>query len=296
MVTLPKRISIDLIEPNLYLGNRSAAKDRETIKKYNITHILTIDQTPLPHEIVKNENLTTTFICLGDQPEDDLLYHLDDTYAFISKGLSKGCVLVHCFYGVCRSASTIIAFIMRKHHVLYKEAFERVQEQRNKVCPNTGLIAQLKLYQEMGYKVDSSYKNYRIYRLQKVANQVREMQLVPQECKDIIQKDPGLGPVAPRANVYCCKECSRVLADESQLIPHKTHQAEVCNMAYFVFPIDWMDCCKILQRALWCPQCNVNVGSFNWNIGIRCPECHNAHIPAFCLTPARVEFIKGCKP
>ena len=146
-------VSIDLIEPNLYLGSRSAAEDPETLKKYNITHILTIDDIPLPDEFTKKQNLTTKCICLSDQPREDLLSHLDDTYAFISEGLSKGSVLVHCFFGVSRSASLVIAFIMRKHHMPYERAFEKVRRRRNRVWPNTGFVTQLRLYQEMGYKV-----------------------------------------------------------------------------------------------------------------------------------------------
>ena len=38
----------------------------------------------------------------------------NDTYQRIDEGLSKGGVLVHCAAGVSRSASTVIAYIMRK--------------------------------------------------------------------------------------------------------------------------------------------------------------------------------------
>ncbi|KAJ3654075.1 hypothetical protein Zmor_013288 [Zophobas morio] len=286
-------VSIDLIEPNLYLGSRSAAEDPETLKKYNITHILTIDDIPLPDEFTKKQNLTTKCICLSDQPREDLLSHLDDTYAFISEGLSKGSVLVHCFFGVSRSASLVIAFIMRKHHMPYERAFEKVRRRRNRVWPNTGFVTQLRLYQEMGYKVDSLYPNYKIYRLHKVANQVRKVRAVPHDCMDVIQDDPGLAPLAPEAKVFCCKGCSRVLADESHLIPHM-HQGEICNLLYFVFPIAWMDCCKTVERGLCCPKCNAEVGSFNWNVAIRCP-CDATKNPAFCLKPDGVKFIKVSK-
>lgn len=34
-------------------------------------------------------------------------------------------ILVHCFYGVSRSATIVIAFLMNKYSIRYREAYER---------------------------------------------------------------------------------------------------------------------------------------------------------------------------
>jgi dual specificity phosphatase 12 len=202
-------ISIDLIEPKLYLGGLSAAKDIHTLTKHKITHILTIDTCPLPRKILELKHVTTKYIQLSDQPKEDLLSHLDDTEAFILEGISKGAVLVHCYFGVSRSATVIIAYIMKKYHLSYKEAFEKVKIKRSIVYPNQGFVSQLILYKEMGYKIDQNNMKYKIFRLNIAANQVRKVKILPQEFMDLIKFDPGLTQTHPEPNVYRCKKMSK---------------------------------------------------------------------------------------
>ena len=53
-------------------------------------------------------------IDLADEPESNLLDHWEETYAFIEKTRLAGAkVLVHCKMGVSRSASTVIAYVMK---------------------------------------------------------------------------------------------------------------------------------------------------------------------------------------
>lgn len=59
-------ISIDMIEYNLYLGGLAAARNSNVLNKYGITHILTIENFPLPKSLVENKQLITKFIQLSD--------------------------------------------------------------------------------------------------------------------------------------------------------------------------------------------------------------------------------------
>ncbi|CAH1369393.1 dual specificity protein phosphatase MPK-4-like [Tenebrio molitor] len=286
-------ISIDLIEPKLYLGGLSAAKDIHTLTKHKITHILTIDTCPLPRKILELKHVTTKYIQLSDQPKEDLLSHLDDTEAFILEGISKGAVLVHCYFGVSRSATVIIAYIMKKYHLSYKEAFEKVKIKRSIVYPNQGFVSQLILYKEMGYKIDQNNMKYKIFRLNIAANQVRKVKILPQEFMDLIKFDPGLTQTHPEPNVYRCKKCRRVLACESNLITHKISN-EICTKTYFIEPLAWMNVTQNIQDKLYCPKCNTKVGSFSWIMGCQCP-CGIQVAPAFYLTPSKVDFTNVVK-
>ncbi|KAK4880152.1 hypothetical protein RN001_008298 [Aquatica leii] len=122
-------VSLNTIEPNFLLGNLSAATDISTIMKYKITHILTIDTCPLPRQVLELKHLTTKFIQLSDLPKEDLLKHLDETRVFIDDGLKNGVVLVHCYYGVSRSATVVIAYIMHKYRLSYSEALKKFSNQ-----------------------------------------------------------------------------------------------------------------------------------------------------------------------
>src|SRR5581483_6958883 len=58
-------------------------------------------------------------------------------------------------------ATIVIAYLMKKQSIGYKEAFKIVQEKRPKIHPNRGFVEQLKLWQEMDYQLDFSHPLYR---------------------------------------------------------------------------------------------------------------------------------------
>lgn len=73
----------------------SAAADVDTLNKYGITHVLTLDTCPLPRRITELPHVNVKFIHLVDQPKEDLLSRLEETNKFINEALENGTVLVH---------------------------------------------------------------------------------------------------------------------------------------------------------------------------------------------------------
>jgi hypothetical protein len=53
-------------------------------------------------------------------------------------------VLVHCWAGISRSASLVIAYLMKQHAVTADEALTRLRKKRPIVDPNDGFMAQLR--------------------------------------------------------------------------------------------------------------------------------------------------------
>lgn len=286
-------ISIDMIEENLYLGGLAAAKNVDVLNKYKITHILTIDICPLPRLITDNKQFVTKFIQLSDQPKEDLLSHFDDTDIFIKEALSKGAVLVHCYFGVSRSATVVLAHMMKKYYIGYHEAFERVKAKRSIIYPNQGFVSQLKLYLKMSYAIDPNNMYYKVFRLNMAADRVRKVKMLPQEFHDLIKSDPGLEQTHPEPNVYRCKKCRRVVATESNLIVHQD-KGETCRRTFFIEPVAWMNCTQSNEGKLLCPKCNGKLGSFSWIMGCQCP-CGIKVAPAFYLTPSKVDYSNVVK-
>ncbi|XP_046403598.1 dual specificity protein phosphatase MPK-4 [Ischnura elegans] len=212
--------NLDLIEPGLWLGNLTAATDVDALVSNKITHILTVDSCPLPRKITELPGMVTKFIQVTDLPKEDLLSHFEGAYEFIANGMEVGVVLVHCYFGVSRSATIVTAFLMKKHHISYEEAIERVKSCRRFVGPNRGFIAQLCLYEDMGWCIDRDYLGYRLFRLQISADKYQKAKILPQSCSDVVKPDPAKITVRPEPIVYRCKKCRRIVASASDLIPH----------------------------------------------------------------------------
>jgi protein-tyrosine phosphatase len=81
---------------------------------------------------------------LLDTATQDLSSSMPPALEFISSGLKTGAVLVHCRYGVSRSASIVIAFLMQHDAMSFETALEHCVARRPCVEPNQNFTAQLR--------------------------------------------------------------------------------------------------------------------------------------------------------
>lgn len=136
-------------------------------------------------------------------------------------------VLVHCFYGVSRSSSVVIAYLMKKYNLTYQKAFERAKSKRKLVYPNHGFAMQCKLFYKMNYTLDSQNKYYKVFRLKLASEKVKSAKILPSNFMDLIRPDPALIQEFPEPFVYRCRKCKRIVASKSNLILHKLPKEEV---------------------------------------------------------------------
>ncbi|XP_059058465.1 dual specificity protein phosphatase MPK-4-like [Achroia grisella] len=146
------------IIPGLYLSNARAAADKAVLRYLNITHVLTIETHRLPKSTFENTNIDTLFIRAYDNPQTNLLPYFPMANAFIEEGLQKGNVLVHCHFGVSRSATLVIAYLMKRYKLTFDQAFSYVRQRRRFINPNPGFVNQLKEYQRMKYDVNGFHR------------------------------------------------------------------------------------------------------------------------------------------
>lgn len=131
---------MDKIVERLYLGNLKGASDAAALKKAGITHILQVAAGIKPFF---PKEFTYKVISVNDTSSSSLLRHFPAAINFIKEGMKSGGVLVHCYAGVSRSASCVIAFLMSDKGITFQEAFAFASKRRPVIFPNMGFQKQL---------------------------------------------------------------------------------------------------------------------------------------------------------
>ena len=133
------------IIPGLYIGNFAESKSLAFLTKAGITHILAVAWELPPAFPAK---FTYKHINLSDKPAFPIQKHLAEAVEFISHSMSTGGrVFVHCYAGISRSSSCVIAYLMTSRKLSYAEALTLCKLSRPQVQPNKGFAAVLQVFQ-----------------------------------------------------------------------------------------------------------------------------------------------------
>lgn len=87
---------------------------------------------------------------IEDNKNSNISVLFDETFNFIDNAIKNNeNVFVFCALGVSRSATIVIAYLMRKNSLKFEEAFKVVKNKRSIIDPNSGFIEQLKRYEDI---------------------------------------------------------------------------------------------------------------------------------------------------
>ncbi|KAF2155614.1 dual specificity protein phosphatase 12 [Myriangium duriaei CBS 260.36] len=275
----------------LYIGGLFTLRRKGSLRECGITHVLSVLRLPLDQDLF--EGYKHHVIEVDDVDDENLLQYLPEAIKFIQDGLdSGGAVLVHCAMGKSRSATCVVAYLMKRFDLWPKEALAKLREARPFVEPNPGFMEQLQLFRGMGMPDEmDSIPAYQRWLYKREIELSRACGQAPEPDK-IRFEDEHTSGSAGAAFELRCRKCRRALATSQYLVEHDQTSRTSCAH-YFLDPLTWMkpelEQSK-LEGRLECPKCNNNVGKYAWQ-GMRC-SCGGWVVPAISLAKGRIDEHK----
>ncbi|CAD8161251.1 unnamed protein product [Paramecium octaurelia] len=157
----------------LYLGNIESAGNGNLLGHYKIGAILT---TMSSQEYIYDGNISSMFIRVDDADFVNLSQYFQQAIDFIDQNRLFTNVLVHCYAGISRSATIVIAYLMKSYKMTLDEAYKYVQQHRPIINPNPGFMKQLQQYEAylFGFNVlrNSSIHQNEMMKIQNYSMQI----------------------------------------------------------------------------------------------------------------------------
>jgi len=124
---------------NIYIGQIDSVNEEE-LKKIGISKIL------IAGKRLKNDNHNNfeyMELFLDDSLEQEIKTCCSIANNFIDSNPDSK-ILIHCYSGISRSASVLIAYVMHKLNMNYDDAYKFVKEKYPMAHPNENFVNQLK--------------------------------------------------------------------------------------------------------------------------------------------------------
>ncbi|KAJ8013509.1 hypothetical protein DPEC_G00030520 [Dallia pectoralis] len=141
---------INEVWPNVWIGDEASAKDKHSLQKLGMTHILnaaegTWNNVDTGAEYYSDIDLVYYGVAAEDTTTFDLSKYFFSAAEFIDQTLSRheNKLLVHCVMGRSRSATLFLAYLMICKNMTVVDAVNHVKKRR-RIIPNWGFLKQLR--------------------------------------------------------------------------------------------------------------------------------------------------------
>lgn len=287
---------------NLYLGSYSDAKNEKFLKKNGITHIVTVGvelQTLYP------QSFKYLFIPAYDNPAYKLNVYFDQIADFINNAIEneKGSVFVHCYWGISRSTTSVIAYLVKYRRMPPKKARQFVKSKRSIIFPNDGFINQLDTYAKVcgvyeeklnASKMIKSSTVTRLYPFSKEEEEGKnasEIKAMSMTGRGIRTTSVGFELKSADKDFHC-KNCAMRIFSTPDLEHDINKNTDTCNLFYLKY-LPWMGFIKNPNGKMFCPntKCNSILGYYSRKPG-KCP-CGKRIDTMYAIYPVRVVSSKA---
>ena len=164
------------------------------------------------------------------------------------------------------------------------------------IFPYSGFWQQLKLYEQMNYKIDLDFKPYKMFKLLMDCQKITESHYVHESVSQaqVLQSNVK--------STYKCKKCRKTLATDLNVFNHSPMESEIhlsfetfqepkncCRNGIFLENMDWMKSSNnLISDKLSCDKCGSKIGSYSWTKKVTCP-CGSSMIPGFFINMKRID-------
>jgi len=146
----------DQIIPNLYLGGVTAVKDKDALVRGGFRGICCCcRELEMPSSEWYTDMLDYFRVDVEDISREPIDAYFDEAADFIDSWISREqTVLVHCRAGVSRSASIVIAYLIKFHSYSLHDAFFLVRSHRSVITPNIGFMEKLGEFEAERHQIE----------------------------------------------------------------------------------------------------------------------------------------------
>lgn len=156
--------SLSEIIPGLFIGNELSTWDEPTLADNHITAVVSLvyaratlwHRSKFTCHVPRECHL---HIGCKDSSTQDLLKSFDTICDFIDRMMlqrsrnNNGNILIHCSHGISRSATAVIAYLMRKDRKDLASVLDQVRAKRPLVKPSTSFMVQLEIWEQLEYRI-----------------------------------------------------------------------------------------------------------------------------------------------
>lgn len=136
---LSRNVPVTQITPQVYFGTFEDAKNENNLRKIGVTHIISLIG---PKHSIKN--MKHRHYPMNDYGRTDLKLVIKKLQNFVEESQKVGNKLfVHCQSGQNRSATVVLAFLMKCEYMSLKDAYRKVKKKRPVVQINKQYAKQL---------------------------------------------------------------------------------------------------------------------------------------------------------
>ena len=132
----------EIIQNKLYLGDGFDANNKEFIKNKKISCIICVAEKLKINNT--NSNIKIFNYEFSDDDKCNISLYFDEIGTIIE---NERTVLVNCVAGISRSATIVIAYIMKYYKINLKNTFIGVRNERKIICPNKKFMEYLLQYE-----------------------------------------------------------------------------------------------------------------------------------------------------